>query len=186
MIFIQSSICPDFRWEITVVMLYKGINWSCFRDKPTCIYWWYWSWISKPCQDQVHDWEYMCIKNISAHRGLMNPIWRQRSGSTLAQVMACCLTAPSHYLNQCWLIIRKVQWYSSEDNLTSHISAINHWNKLENYSYKIPFKSATGQWLIPHNWPHPTYLWASMKGMDPYSAMLVFTSYSNTSRLYRR
>ena len=28
-------------------------------------------------------------------------IWRQKSGSTLAQVMACCLTAPSHYLNQC-------------------------------------------------------------------------------------
>ena len=27
-------------------------------------------------------------------------IWRQRSGSTLAQAMACCLTAPSHYLNQ--------------------------------------------------------------------------------------
>ena len=37
-------------------------------------------------------------------------IWRQRSGSTLAQVMACCLTAPSHYLNQCWLIISEVQW----------------------------------------------------------------------------
>ena len=28
-------------------------------------------------------------------------IWRHRSGSTLAQVMVCCLTAPSHYLNQC-------------------------------------------------------------------------------------
>ena len=27
-------------------------------------------------------------------------IWRQRSGSTLAKVMACCLTSPSHYLNQ--------------------------------------------------------------------------------------
>ena len=25
--------------------------------------------------------------------------------STLAQVMACCLTAPSHCLNQCWLVI---------------------------------------------------------------------------------
>ena len=35
-------------------------------------------------------------------------MWRQRSWSTLAQVMACCLTAPSHYLNQCWLIISKV------------------------------------------------------------------------------
>ena len=32
-------------------------------------------------------------------------IWRQRTESTLAQVMACCLTAPSHYLNQCWLVI---------------------------------------------------------------------------------
>ena len=35
-------------------------------------------------------------------------IWWHRSGSTLAQVMACCLTAPSHYLNQCWLIISRV------------------------------------------------------------------------------
>ena len=35
-------------------------------------------------------------------------IWRHRSGSILAQLMACCLTAPSHYLNQCWLIINKV------------------------------------------------------------------------------
>ena len=32
-------------------------------------------------------------------------IWWHRTGSTLAQVMACCLTAPSHNLNQCWLII---------------------------------------------------------------------------------
>ena len=39
-------------------------------------------------------------------------IWRQRSGSTLAQVMAWCLTAPSHYLNHCWLIISEVQWHS--------------------------------------------------------------------------
>ena len=35
-------------------------------------------------------------------------IWRHRSWSTLAQVMACCLTAPSHHLNQCWLIISEV------------------------------------------------------------------------------
>ena len=35
-------------------------------------------------------------------------ICRHISESTLAQVMACCLTAPSHYMNQCWLIISKV------------------------------------------------------------------------------
>ena len=33
-------------------------------------------------------------------------IWRHRSGSTLAQVMACCLTEPSHYPHQIWLLIR--------------------------------------------------------------------------------
>ena len=35
-------------------------------------------------------------------------IWRRISGSTLAHVMAWCLMAPSHYLNQSWLIVSKV------------------------------------------------------------------------------
>ena len=45
-------------------------------------------------------------------------IWWQGSRSTLVQVMACCLTTTSHYLNQCWLVITKVQWCSSEGNFT--------------------------------------------------------------------
>ena len=28
-----------------------------------------------------------------------------KSEATLAQVMACCLMAPSHFLNQCWILI---------------------------------------------------------------------------------
>ena len=74
-------------------------------------------------------------------------IWRHRSRSTLAQVMACCLTAPSHYLNQCWLIFSKVQWHSVEGNLTRDSSPFNHENKLENYLSKILFKSPRGQWV---------------------------------------
>ena len=74
-------------------------------------------------------------------------IWRHRSGSTLAQVMGCCLTAPSHYLNHCWLTISKVQWHSSEGNFSRDISAINHWNQLEIYFSKISFKSPRGQWV---------------------------------------
>ena len=38
-------------------------------------------------------------------------IWRQRSGSTLAKVMVWCLTALSHFKNQCWLVIIEVQWH---------------------------------------------------------------------------
>ena len=40
--------------------------------------------------------------------GPSDAICRQRSRSRLAQVMACCLTTPSHYLNQCWLITSMV------------------------------------------------------------------------------
>ena len=39
--------------------------------------------------------------------GPRDAIRRCRSGPTLGQVMACCLTAPSHYLTQYWLIIRR-------------------------------------------------------------------------------
>ena len=60
-------------------------------------------------------------------------IWRQRSGSTLAQVMACCLTAPSLYPNQCWLIISEVKWHSYKGNFTRDASTINHQNLFENY-----------------------------------------------------
>ena len=74
-------------------------------------------------------------------------IWRHRSGSTLAQVMACCLTAPSHYLNQCWLFIREVQWQSPEGNFTRNASAINYYNQLENHLPKLSFKSPRGQWV---------------------------------------
>ena len=45
---------------------------------------------------------WVTVKNLNSLRP-SDAIWRHTSGSTLAQVMACCLTAPSHYLNQCWL-----------------------------------------------------------------------------------
>ena len=41
---------------------------------------------------------------------LETPQWRHRFGPKLA----CCLTPPSHYLNQCWLIIKCVLWHSPE------------------------------------------------------------------------
>ena len=55
-------------------------------------------------------------------------IWWHRSESILAQEMACCLTAPSHYLNQCWLVIRKIQLHSCDGNFTRDTSVINDWN----------------------------------------------------------
>ena len=61
-----------------------------------CFTWWYW-WLNSLWPSDT--------------------IWRHKSGSTLAQVMACCLKAPSHYLNQCWFIISEVQWHPSESKI---------------------------------------------------------------------
>ena len=76
-------------------------------------------------------------------------IWRQRTGSTSAQVMACCLMAPSHYLNQCWLIISEVQWHSYSGNYTRDASTTNHYILFENYTFKISFNFPRGQWVNP-------------------------------------
>ena len=64
----------------------------------------------------------------------INSLWpsdiicRQRSWSTLAQVMARCLTASSHYLNQCWLFINKVEGNLSAILHTRHTSAMKQQN----------------------------------------------------------
>ena len=42
--------------------------------------------------------------------------WQHRTWTTLVQAMVCCLMAPSHYLNQCWLTINEVLWHSIEGN----------------------------------------------------------------------
>ena len=68
----------------------------------------------------------LCFNWISCRRGfnslwLNDAIWRYRSGSTLAQVMACCLREPNHYLNQCWLIVKYVRWHSAESNFVRSV-----------------------------------------------------------------
>ena len=74
---------------------------------------------------------------------LSDAIWRWRSWSTLVQVMACCLMAPRHYLNQCWLIISKVLWHSSEDIIIRRFGD----TKIEDDIFKITWRSPRGQWV---------------------------------------
>ena len=67
--------------------------------------------------------KFKLIYSYGLHDSIINSLrlwhlWWQRSGSTLLQVMACCLMAPSHYLNQCWLLINEVLWYASVGNFT--------------------------------------------------------------------
>ena len=61
--------------------------------------------------------------------------------------MACFLMAPSHHLNQCWLIISEVQLTYISGNFTRDASSINHSNLFENYISKLSFKLPRGQWV---------------------------------------
>ena len=67
-------------------------------------------------------------------------IWGHRAGSTLTQVMACCLTASIHYLNQCWLNIRSLVTITSRQ---FHKRCLSHQslNLDSNFLPTIPFKS---------------------------------------------
>ena len=83
-----------------------------------------------------------CLKVIL---GPSDAIWRHRSESSLTQVMAWCLTAPSSYLNQCWFISSMVQWHSSEGNFTRDMELWKsscddiHWQQDKCYIYSWQF-----------------------------------------------
>ena len=68
--------------------------------------------------------------------------------------MACCLTAPSHYLNQCWLNIRVALWHSVENDFTRNAQDIYPWYQFENYWFKTSTASSRGQWV--NNFQYPT------------------------------
>ena len=72
--------------------------------------------------------------------GPSDTFWRHRSGSTLAQIMACCLATPSHYLNQCIL------WHSPMSNLTVSSQATVLYNEFENCTFEITATSPR-QWV---------------------------------------
>ena len=77
--------------------------------------------------------EISCTRQLHLH----DVIWWQRTGSTLAQVMGCCQTALSHYLNQCWLIISEVKWKLPDGNFTRDTLAIQSYHFPKN-SFKSP------------------------------------------------
>ena len=59
--------------------------------------------------------------------------------------MAWCLMAPSHYMNQCLLMIS--EWRSPEVNFTGNTQDIYLWYQFENDWFNITATSPRGQWV---------------------------------------
>ena len=91
--------------------------------------------------NNMYAWRY--FSSINAF-GAADAIEQQWCGSTLAQVMDCCLTAPTHYLNRCWQNISKAQWHESKGNFTRDASAINHWNLRKKYLFTSSLNGLKG------------------------------------------
>ena len=66
--------------------------------------------------------------------------------------MACYLTAPSHYLNQCWLFINEVRWHSDESNFTASAQVTTLYYEFENYTFKITATASRGQFFKDLKW----------------------------------
>ena len=54
-----------------------------------------------------------------------------------------------HCLNQCWFIISKVLWHSSEDIIIGRFEDTNQQSKIEDYIFKITLSSPRSQWVKP-------------------------------------
>ena len=101
---------------------------------------------------------FFCLKNyINPHQtdismqmeNLEQLTMNLKSESTLAQGMACCLTASGHNLNQCWHIINEDLWHSPKSNLifTASAQATKTYNEFQNYDFRIAIISPRGQWV---------------------------------------
>ena len=83
-------------------------------------------------------------------------IWWRRSGSTLAQVMACCLAAPIHYLSLRWLLFSEVMWQSPESNSTISSQVVGYrqtsnirWTKSQHLNASLTLQFSLSNPLKP-------------------------------------
>ena len=100
-------------WINNIPALVQIMAWSWSGDKP----------LSEPIMVSLLT--HVCVSRPQWVNLFYNSkAYGYRSGWTLAQVMACCLMAQSHYQSQCWLMISEVLWYSLEGNLTGNVQYI--------------------------------------------------------------
>ena len=96
-------------------------------------------------------WKYtvLCVRFVIkpqlTHCDLVTP-YGDTSGSTLAHVMACCLTAQSHFLNQYWPIIKGVLWHSFGSYSTRSLHKRNPQDMFRDHKFKIITTSLSGPW----------------------------------------
>ena len=96
-----------------------------------------------------HDHCNVCNTVVSVN--LLSPSDAIRSDQpwpSLVQVMACCLMASSHCLNNCWLITNEAFWRAAKHNfIIGDARDIHPWYQFKKYYLKITAIFPRGQWV---------------------------------------
>ena len=127
-----------------------------------------WEQISVKCQSQFYRFHIHSKKSfakvanilsggrwVEAHDTTMTMVnirpsdilWWDRSGWQFAQVMACCLMAPSRYLKKCWLAISEARWHLAQGNITHTAQDITLEQEFENDILESTVTSSSSQWV---------------------------------------
>ena len=127
------------------------IQWNVY--KWLAIFWKSGCWVDIISKQALYQPKLICGQfHIEKHWGC-NSFWPSdairwhRSESRLAHIMAWCLTAPSHYLNQFWLIVKTFPQYSPEGNFTCNVQDFCPDMSLKTYIFNITDASPRGQWV---------------------------------------
>ena len=120
-------------------------------------------------------------------------IWRHRFGSTLTSVMACCLTAPSHYLNQCWpMFTNGALWQEVFMIDEKRGSKIRYYYNMVNYANPIYGVAIICHQVRCSHWGHPSLfhtatsllIWYKMFCMRNISCRLIWMKFINMLSVY--
>ena len=136
----SQYVTSALKWMRGLKLCAPDMYWLCWRKNMKCIFWFsiisdnagtvsnhpfilhmqcYGCWWSGDTCKGTFLLSFEILSGLDTLLGInslgpSDAMCRQKTGSTLAQVMACCLTTPSHCLNQCWHITNKLQWHSSQ------------------------------------------------------------------------
>ena len=143
--------CGCYVWLNDTVVKLKAFDYvyghSCNFYIQTCIYRFKNMWLHNNIVGHQDITVYPCVAAMQFDKEMATVVlcpfdwlwhsdatWRHifRSALARANAMACCLMAPGHYLNKCWIIIREVLWHSTERIFTVKAQDIYLWYGSEN------------------------------------------------------
>ena len=138
------------RWSIIEGNSHTAKTASLYWDNPQIFFRLPWRWCS-PFNSSRFGWTLDVVSNMNTINSLWpsNTLWCLRSWSPLVQVMVCCLIAPNHYLNQCWLHLIEILCHSFHGNIYFNTQDINPQDLFEIYTFKIGAHVPGNNELIP-------------------------------------